>query len=76
MKAERARWQRYCVTPPEGSSNPIAIATELGAMAVRNRPIVCRMTKEAADEARERGCEVVIVDGNVSIGGIAGVCAF
>lgn len=68
MRDEEARWQRYLVTPPAGNCERIPLPMKNGPGAVRDLPVIGRMTDEGVAKARELGCDVKPVAANVSIG--------
>lgn len=68
MQAQEAKWQRYVVTPPAGNQEVIHLMMKNGPNAVRDTPVIGRMTDEGVQDAKKKGCSVQPAPPSMSIG--------
>ena len=68
MRDEDSRWARYIVSPPTGNQDVIPLAMRNGPGAVRDTPVIGRMTNEGVKAAQAKGCTVSPATSTASVG--------
>ncbi len=74
--ADRQRWKRCIVTPPDGNRDSIPVATFRGEQRLRHESKQFMMTDEGIADAKAKGCDVQLIAPGQSLGMPASVAVF